>query len=76
MNKSKIPPVRVRVRFELSTFPTRKGGAITGDKRVTALQVLLQERFGAEGETTFQEWAAGCAQDQYKTTLEVGPHAR
>lgn len=61
---------RTRVRMEFTAHPTLAGGiAITQDKKLTALTVLLKERFGAEGARLGAEWLAGLAVEQSQSLM-------
>lgn len=51
-------PHKVRVRMEFSAVPApdRKAVGLTVDKKITMLKVLMKERFGAAGQTTYEDW--------------------
>lgn len=48
--------VRVRMEFTATPAPDRKVVGLTVDKKITMLKVLLSERFGAPGKTTYEDW--------------------
>lgn len=62
-------PVRTRVRLEFTAVPRGKTIGFQVDKKITALRVLMSERFGADGLRTFEDWLLYCAADQNSTDL-------
>lgn len=62
---------RVRLRLEMTVFPAVRGVGIQKDRKLTALSVLLSERFGLGGIKVFEEWAYSCAADQESQKLEL-----
>lgn len=68
---------RVRVRLEFFAWPnhepteeealrvTNAGLEIRPDRHITALDVMLFERFGDEGRRAFNDWAERCAMQTF-----------
>lgn len=63
MNRKSLR-ARTRVRLEFSAFPSVSGVQLLPDKKLTALRVLLSERFKEKGLGLFKEWCVACALEQ------------
>lgn len=62
-----------RMRFEATVVPVSKGATrshgFRTDKKITALRVLMKERFGVEGERAVRDWLIEAAFDQEEDSL-------
>lgn len=75
MSRKKQPnlsgPLRpMRVRLEFSVFRQTKPPQqrFLADRKIIALRVLLQERFGVDGAQAYLDWLASCVADQETVT--------
>lgn len=55
---------RARVRLEFTALPRDRAMTYVTDKKLTALRVLLTERFGLKALNTFEEWMLTVAIEQ------------
>lgn len=55
---------KIRVRLEFTAVPMKGRYGFQTDRKITALRVLMRERFGDKGEIAVWDWLTDCANDR------------